>query len=317
MRRSEEAKVALALACHLVERDNKPLAVGEFWRVVGRADQLRGLAGRSSSDLVAEGLKPELSERVVSLLGESLAVALAAERLEQQGISTITSFDDAYPHRLLARLQDVAPPILHVAGDPSMISIAGIGIVGSRDIDEKGIEVAQHAATVAADAGMPVVSGGARGIDQQAMRAAYRAGGQVVGVLGDSLLRRVKDPDTRRVILEGRVALVSTHRPDLGFTVAGAMARNKVIYGVSEVTLVVACTEGKGGTWEGATESLRRDFGRVKVWVGDGSPPGNSALAALGAKPVEQIDLPGLLAVEAEPDESPPEQLGLIGEQRG
>jgi predicted Rossmann fold nucleotide-binding protein DprA/Smf involved in DNA uptake len=290
--------------------------VGDFWHVVSEADQLRGIAGRSSSELVAEGLKPELSERVVSLLKESLAVALAAERLEQQGISTITSFDDAYPQRLLARLQDVAPPILHVAGDPSIISIAGIGIVGSRNVDEKGIEVAQQAATVAADAGIPVISGGARGIDQQAMRAAHRAGGQVVGILGDSLLRQVKDPDERRLILEGRVALVSTHRPDLGFTVARAMARNKVIYALSEVTLVVACTEGKGGTWEGASESLRRDFGRVKVWVGDGSPSGNGALAAMGAMPVEKIDLPGLIDVEAESDKGVPEQLGLLGEQR-
>jgi predicted Rossmann fold nucleotide-binding protein DprA/Smf involved in DNA uptake len=41
---------------------------------------------------------------------------------------------------------------------------------------------------------------------------------------------------------------VTQQSPSSGFTPAAAMARNKIVYGLSTVTLVVACAEGSGGT---------------------------------------------------------------------
>lgn len=60
------------------------------------------------------------------------------------------------------------------------------------------------------------------------------------------------------------------------------LGRNKIVYGLADVTLVVCSDNGSGGTWEGAKEAIRRGFGPVAVWSGDGEGPGNAALIALG-----------------------------------
>ena len=67
------------------------------------------------------------------------------------------------------------------------------------------------------------------------------------------------------------------------------MGRNKIVYGLSEVTLVVCTDMGTGGTWEGAKEANRRRFGTVAVWRGDGEGPGNEKLEALGATPIHSM----------------------------
>jgi predicted Rossmann fold nucleotide-binding protein DprA/Smf involved in DNA uptake len=64
------------------------------------------------------------------------------------------------------------------------------------------------------------------------------------------------------------------------------MARNRLVYALSEVTVVVATDLESGGTWAGATEALKKKNGDVAVWVGEGSGPGNDALASLGARPI-------------------------------
>ncbi|HXF72904.1 MAG TPA: hypothetical protein VNO79_09895, partial [Actinomycetota bacterium] len=75
-----------------------------------------------------------------------------------------------------------------------------------------------------------------------------------------------------------------------GFTVGGAMARNKLIYALAERTLVVAADLERGGTWAGATEALKRNLGPVLVWVGPGAGRGNRALADAGAIPVHDLE---------------------------
>jgi predicted Rossmann fold nucleotide-binding protein DprA/Smf involved in DNA uptake len=150
--------------------------------------------------------------------------------------------------------------------------------------------MARDAASAAVERGLSVISGGAKGVDQVAMAAAFQAGGTVVGILADSLDRRVRDHDTRRAIGDGMVCLVTPYKPDAGFSVANAMGRNKLVYALSRVTFVVASDLGRGGTWEGAQEALRRGYGAVAVWCGEGQGPGNEALVALGATPVSTFE---------------------------
>ena len=113
------------------------------------------------------------------------------------------------------------------------------------------------------------------------------------------------------MIGEGVVCLATPFKPSAGFSISNAMARNKLIYATARATLVVATDEGRGGTWEGATEALRHSYGFVRVWGGQGGGSGNDALVAKGAAPIE--DVADLLEV-APPVESsavPPEQLPM------
>jgi predicted Rossmann fold nucleotide-binding protein DprA/Smf involved in DNA uptake len=98
-------------------------------------------------------------------------------------------------------------------------------------------------------------------------------------------------------MIEGRACLFTPYRPDAGFTRGNAMGRNKIVYGLSRVTLVVASAEGEGGTWSGAQEALKKGYGRVAVWMGAGSGPGNDALVKAGGVPIDEPE--AILDVDA------------------
>ena len=289
-RRSDSALASLLLTNRLTEAPAKPLAAGEYWSLIERVEDPARLLSLDAAEVARLlGSTVEHAERVTSLLQVGVALAFELERLEQEGFRVLSPFDEGNPARLVARLRDAAPPTLVAVGPTSLLDEDGIGIVGSRDVSPAGVEVAREAAECATAAGLSVVSGGARGVDQQAMAAAYQAGGTVVGVLAESMLRRVRDPETRRVVSEGSACLLTPYKPDAGFSVANAMGRNKIIYALSRVTLVVASDLEKGGTWEGVKEALGRGYGAVSVWLGDGAGPGNRALVDLGATPVESV----------------------------
>ncbi len=56
------------------------------------------------------------------------------------------------------------------------------------------------------------------------------------------------------------------------------------------MTFVVASEHERGGTWAGATEALKKDYGTVVVWTGPGAGSGNEPLVDLGAIPARNAD---------------------------
>lgn len=190
------------------------------------------------------------------------------------------------------------------------IAERGIAIVGSRNVTEEGAEAAGEIARVAVDAGYTVVSGGARGVDQLAMNAAFMSGGQVVlGVLADSLQARIRKPDILQALDAGNTTLITLQAPSAGFTPGSAVARNKLVYAMSHVTVVIASDRESGGTWNGTTEALKAHNGVVAVWRGPGEGPANGRLVELGAVPVASA-AEVLECLDAEPP-AVPEQLSL------
>ena len=86
------------------------------------------------------------------------------------------------------------------------------------------------------------------------MNAALDSGGAVVGVLADSLSRKLRNADVRAAIHDGRArSCARPYSPDASFSAGNAMGRNKLIYSQAAVTLVVASDKGSSGTWTGAT----------------------------------------------------------------
>jgi len=161
-----------------------------------------------------------------------------------------------------------------------------LAVVGSRHVDADLIEFTESVGRLAAQAGRGIVSGGARGVDQAAMRGALSAGGTVCGALADSLEKSCMNREYRNRLLEGQLVLVSPYDPSAGFNVGHAMQRNKLIYALADAALVVSADLNKGGTWAGAVEQLDklrmvplfvRSFGK--------SSPGLDALRRKGASP--------------------------------
>lgn len=275
--------VTLALTSRIVPGDVSPLSAKEYWPL-SRAVELPDLLGKSAQDIAAEtSIANELADRVARLLERGAALALALEQFEHGGVWTITAASDTYPAPLRSRLGDAAPPLLHGVGSADLLSTPGVGVVGSRDVDADAAQLARETARQSVALSLPIVSGAARGVDQHAMNAAFEFGGQVIGVLADSLERTVSKPSTRQAVAGGQICLVTPYGPKAPFSTGNAMGRNKIIYALSRCVVVVRSDEGSGGTWAGAAEALRRKLTTVISWTGPGSAVGNQALVALGA----------------------------------
>lgn len=313
--RSDTSLAAALLTQRLVEASAPPLKASEYWEVMSHLSDAAELLGAGVSELTALlGGNTALAERVAVLLDAATSFAFELDRVEQSGISVLASVDDEFPAELL-RLGRSAPPLLYAAGDSSLLQMVLLGIVGSRDVNEECAQAAQNAARAAVEHGLGVVSGGAKGVDRLAMNAALDAGGRAVGVLADSLLRTLREPDVRRAITDAAVCLCTPFKPSAGFSVANAMGRNKLIYALAAATLVVSSDLDRGGTWAGATEALRQRTSPVLVWRGPGATAGNVRLSELGAVPVASVDelfpLPDAPAEPAEPADGPGHQLAM------
>ena len=106
--------------------------------------------------------------------------------------------EEGYPESV-AELPD-PPSVLYGRGDPSALSTPALSIIGSRRASPYGIAVAELTGRIAAESGVTVVSGGARGCDQVAGRAALDAGGRHVVVLGTGA--DVVYPATSRTLID-------------------------------------------------------------------------------------------------------------------
>lgn len=280
---------AIILLCGFFGKDRscKPLALKEYsslvrWLVkeeLRPGDLLR--KERLDEAALASGID---RQRLEYLLGRGVQLGFAVEEWQRNGIWIISRSDTDYPERYKKHLKDKAPPLLFGVGDRSLLQGGGLGIVGSRNVDEEGEGFCRQAAELCANNQMPVVSGGARGVDQTSMNAALEAGGVTIGIVADNLLRKSVERGNRHAIAQGRLLLLSPCHPNARFTVGTAMGRNKLIYAMADYALVVSADYRKGGTWAGATEELKRDNRRpVFVRTGSNVPQGNIKLLELGA----------------------------------
>lgn len=288
--RSPSSLTALLLCQRLQQTPAAPLKSSEFWALLEVVGDPAALLGLNAATIASRfGIGTPLAERVATLLSAATAFALRLEEAEQQGLRMVASVDDSYPQVLIDRLGHRAPPLLYLVGDPVLLQVDQLGIVGSRGVGEEAAAVTRHAAVAAVEAGLGVVSGAAKGVDRLAMGAALEAGGTAVGVLAESLVRMTRDPEVRRAVTDGRLCLCTPYKPTAPFSTANAMGRNKLIYALSKATLVVAAAAETGGSWSGAVEAIRQATAPVLVWTGPGAGPGNPLLSQRGGIDVGRL----------------------------
>ena len=261
---SSNAQAILLLTAPLIVGRNrpsiKPFTASEYRDLARRLRELK----RQPADLLKPSSMNELSEwdldldtgRLFQLLGRGFLLAQAMERWRARAIWVLSRADSGYPLLLKKRLGEDCPPILYGCGDTSVLNTGGLAVVGSRSLTDMLIEDTEAIGRLTAEAHRTLVSGGAKGTDQAAMRGALESGGRVVGVLGDSLERAVMRREYRDALMNGRMTLTCPYDPAARFQVGHAMQRNKLIYALADAALVVNADHGKGGTWTGAVEQL-------------------------------------------------------------
>ena len=295
------------------------LSPGEYKRL---AQHLRELK-HQPSDLLSPDAEELLHKcqpiidagRLQRLLGRGFLLSQVIERWQARAIWVVSRADPDYPRRLKVRLREDSPAVLYGCGDMALLETGGLAVVGSRHVDDALIEYTMDVGHLAARSGRTIVSGGAKGIDQSAMRGALEAGGKVSGVLADSLEKTAMNRENRNLLMDGQLVLISPYDPSAGFNVGNAKQRNKLIYALADASLVVSADFNKGGTWTGATEQLEKlRFVPVFVRSPSGGSEGLDALQRKGALPwPNPHDVEALNAVfDAAASAAPPtEQAGL------
>ncbi|MDF3053552.1 MAG: dprA, partial [Geminicoccaceae bacterium] len=108
-----------------------------------------------------------------------------AEAALSLGAEVLLPSDSSYPV-LLRNIPD-PPPVLFALGNTTLLLRPSAAIVGSRDHTGYGAGVCRALSAAAAESGVVVVSGMARGLDAVAHTAALDAAGGTIGVLGNGL----------------------------------------------------------------------------------------------------------------------------------
>jgi len=171
-----------------------------------------------------------------------------------------------YPQNLL---QIYDPPVLlYLRGDPQVLNLPSLSIVGTRRPTLYGTQMAQRLGRDLAARGLLIVSGMARGIDAIGHQGAMDAQGRAIGVLGTGI--DVCYPKENKKLYEKvleRGAILSefplrTHPAPENFPV-----RNRIVAGMPLGVVVI-----EGAQYSGSliTARLAMEFGREVFGV-----PGN------------------------------------------
>lgn len=236
-------------------------------------------------------IKESECERITMLLAKAGQLGFELNSLNNMGIKVMTRADKIFPKVLKEKLKDKCPPVIYYCGDISILEDKLIGVVGSRNIDCYGMEFTKMIGKKIVMEGYSLVSGGARGSDSVSQEEVILNGGRVVAFIADGMLSKIRKKDIRESIMNKKLLLMSTVNPKSGFTVYSAMDRNKYIYCLSEITVVVSSDYNKGGTWAGATENLKNNWVPVVVRDETNIPKGNKELINLGAIRMESNKL--------------------------
>lgn len=187
-------------------------------------------------------------------------------------IGIVTYGDSGYPRRL-KNVED-PPLVLYYKGVlPDWENVPVIGVVGTRKASSYGLEMAKQLGYQIASAGALVISGGAMGIDAEAMTGTLGAGQPALAVLGCGV--DVVYPKHNAALLAKTAengCLISEYPPKTPAYTWNFPRRNRIISGIANGILVVEAPQKSGAL---ITARYALDQGRDVFVV-----PGNANTAS-------------------------------------
>lgn len=183
-------------------------------------------------------------------------------QMERHGARFLIVEDPDYPE-WLRHIHD--PPIGLYAMGPGRLATPCVAIVGTRSPTQYGRAVARKLARELADAGIPVVSGLASGIDAEAHRATLDAGGTTAAVLGNGIdiVYPAENADLRDDIA-ARGLLLSEFRFGKRSDKQTFPMRNRIVAGICQAVVVVE-SAAEGGSM--ITAKFAGEWGRALLAV--------------------------------------------------
>ena len=199
----------------------------------------------SLTELEAAGLQAVAAQSIA--LGKSAELAQEEMvRAASVGAQILTLDDPVYPP-LLKQIYD--PPVaLYVRGDPEILSLPGIGVVGTRHPTPYGLGMAERLACDLSARGIIIISGMARGVDAAAHRGALAAKAKTAAVFGTGIDVYYPRENSRLAdqILALGGALVTEFPVGSFAAPQNFPIRNRIISGMAVGVLVVEAGEYSG-----------------------------------------------------------------------
>ena len=254
----------LLLTSHLGDPRRHPLSVAqlrELERCVLRSEHSFDDRDLLPEDLVALGCHEEIATKVVSLLDDLPLLQAYLQKGSAYGCIPVSRISPDYPLKVRKCLDLDAPGCIWLKGNRALLKKPAISLVGSRDLHASNEQFAAMVGRLAAQHGLVLISGNARGADQVAQKSCLHEGGSVISVVADGLIRK----DTG-----DRILYVSEDGFDVPFTKQRALSRNRLIHSMPCATFVAQCSNGTGGTWDGTCRNLRGKWSPVYC-LADGS----------------------------------------------
>jgi len=201
------------------------------------------IVSQSPSSLARFGLEAAVVDAIRR--PDEAALRPSLKWAEGTGNHLVHCLSDDYPP-LLAETRG-RPCLLYVKGDPGILSLPTLAIVGSRNPTRGGLDTAFEFSRYLADAGFSIASGLAQGIDTAAHRGALEASATTVAVLGHGI-DRVYPAGNRELAhrIAETGALVTEFPPGTAPLKEHFPARNRIISGLSVGTLVVEAAYRSG-----------------------------------------------------------------------
>lgn len=239
------------------------------------------------------GIRPQtltaLRTNIHTLDPEMLWDTLAAT-----GVEAIGYTDLRFPP-LLREIPD-APVILYTRGTYDWLHKTPlITIVGTRKPSNYGRQVVTDFARRLSQSGFTVISGLAFGIDSLAHQAVLENHGKTIAVIGSGVDDVSVSPQSHlplaRRIIESNGALVSEFVPGTQASTGTFPARNRIMAGMSPMTLVIEASE-QSGTLITARLALEynRDVGAIPGSLFSEGAIGCHRLIQRGAKLITSIE---------------------------
>lgn len=279
----------LLLTSHLGDPERKVLTVAQLRSLALRMRDMEQPAESrdlKKTDLTRLGFDDEFAERIVSLLEQEDLLDAYLAKAAKQNCVPITRVSEKYPQILRQRLGLDSPGCLWARGDVEILNTPAISLVGCRELNGPNREFAKAVGHRAAEQGLTLVSGNARGADRAAQEACLEAGGRVVSIVADSLNR----------IPPRNLLYLSEDGFDEEFSAQRALSRNRCIHALGRMVFVAQSDLQKGGTWSGTVKNLRFGWSPV-VCFRDGSESA-SQLEKMGAYQIGMEDLRDLTSLQ-------------------
>lgn len=231
------------------------------------------------------GFLEKVSRKIKEGLSDRAKIDNELELIEKCQIKMVTILDDDYPE-LLKHIH-LPPSVLYVQGANLNSFDKSMAVVGSRAMNWYGKQAIDILLPSLVQEDFAIVSGGARGVDSCAHRAALDNSGKTIAVLGSGLLRPYPTCNKKlfKEIVDKGGAVVSSFPLNMDALPGNFPARNRIISGLSLGCLVVQAAKksGAGITARFALEQ-GRDVFAIPGQIDDSLSVGCHKLIQSGAK---------------------------------